>query len=107
LTAGAGGDLLISGTTSYDTNNAALQSILAEWQSADDYTTRFNRLEGKQTGGLNGKNKLIWGSTVKDDATADTLVGGAGLDWFFANYPGNDVLLNLNVPGHEHLDTNL
>jgi hypothetical protein len=104
LTAGGAGDLLISGTTTFDLNNAALMSILAEWQSTDDYLTRFNRLEGLQSGGLNGGNQLRWGSTVKDDATADVLTGSrTGLDWFFANL-GQDTLNNLHRPSSEHVN---
>jgi hypothetical protein len=111
LTAGAAGDMLIAGTTSYDANYAALQSLLAEWQSADNYTTRFQRLEGLQSGGLNGKYKLVWGSTVKDTDGLSVLTGGgagAGLDWFFANYPGgNDTIKNFDAPGDEYLNNAL
>jgi uncharacterized delta-60 repeat protein len=105
LTAGSAGDILIGGTTSYDTNNAALQSILAEWQSGDDYLTRFNKLEGKQQG---LKYTLVWGTKVQDDNAADTLNGStAGLDWFFANLGPSgtlDTINNLNQPGPEHVD---
>jgi len=113
LTAGNAGDILISGTTTFDINNAALQSILAEWQSADSYTLRFQRLQGVKSAGtgLNGKNDLIWGKTVKDDLTADTLTGGgsaAGLDWFFASYPGGtDTINNFDAPGDEYLNNAL
>jgi hypothetical protein len=101
LTAGSGGDILISSTTSYDTNSIALLSILTEWQSADDYTTRFNKLEGIQKG---QKYLLVWGTKVQDDNTADTLNGSvAGLDWFFANQL-QDTLNNLNQPGTEHIN---
>jgi hypothetical protein len=107
LTAGAAGDILVAGATSYDANYAALQSILAEWQSADSYLLRFQRLEGLVSGGLNGTDKLVWGGTVKDnDLAGSVLNGGAGLDWFFANYPGDDTINNLNNPGTEHLDNN-
>jgi hypothetical protein len=104
LTAGAAGDILIAGTTSYDANYAALQSLLAEWQSADSYLLRFQRIEGLQTGGLNGKNKLVWGGTVKDTDLASVLNGGPGLDWFFSG--GDDTINNLNNPSKEHLDNN-
>ena len=104
LTAGSAGDILIAGTTNYDNNNTALAKILAEWQTADSYATRFARLQGKQSGGLNGSYKLVWGSTVKEDMTAETLTGGAGWDWFFANYPGTDTVNNFDNPGDEYLD---
>jgi hypothetical protein len=107
LTSGSAGDILIGGTTSYDTNDAALAALLAEWQSADAYNTRFYRLEGRQSGGLNGSYHLVWGTSVKANNYSDTLVGSkVGLDWFFAQLSGKTaaVLVNRNVPGHEHVD---
>jgi Ca2+-binding RTX toxin-like protein len=108
LTAGSAGDILIADTTSYDANYAALQSILAEWQSADSYQLRFQRIEGLQSGGLNGTNQLVWGSMVKGAAGASALTGGgtgAGLDWFFANYPGsNATIKNFDAPGDEFIN---
>jgi hypothetical protein len=106
LTAGAAGDILIGGTTSFDANNIALQSILAEWQSGDDYSTRFNRLEGLQSGGLNGSSTLVWGSTVLANSATDTLAGGAGLDWFFADL-AQDTVQNPDNPSHEHVNNTL
>jgi hypothetical protein len=107
LTAGSAGDILIAGTTSYGANFAALQSLLAEWQSSDSYLLRFQRLEGLAPGGLNGTNKLVWGKTVSDTDKASVLNGGSGLDWFFANFPGgDDTITNLNNPSKEHLDNN-
>jgi hypothetical protein len=106
----AGRDILIGGKTAYDSNNAALMAILAEWQSGDDYATRYNRLEGLQGGGLNGAYDLIWGGTVSDDNAKDRLVGSTtGLDWFFAQLSGVnlDTLVNLNAPSHEHLNNTL
>jgi hypothetical protein len=100
ITGGSGDAILISGTTTFDNNFAALASILAEWQRTDK--TYSQRITDLRTGtGLNGANKLIWGSTVLDDNNADTLVGGAGLDWFFANQgPGGiiDTIRNFRSP---------
>jgi hypothetical protein len=111
LTAGAAGDILIAGSTSFNAsssaNDLALQHILAEWQSADSYLLRFQRIEGQAAGGLNGGNRLVWGQTVQDNDKASVLSGGASLDWFFANFPGgDDIIHNLNKPGKEHLDNN-
>jgi PKD domain len=107
LTSGSAGDILIGGTINDDANDAALAAILAEWQSSDDYNTRFYRLEGKQSGGLNGSYYLVWGTTVKANNYSDTMVGSTvGLDWFFAQLSGTnaDVIDNLNVPGREHVN---
>jgi Ca2+-binding RTX toxin-like protein len=87
LSAGSAGDILIGGTTGYDANLTALAFIMAEWDSADSYATRVNSL-GKG-GGLNGS--FVLNSTmVIDDSAVDVLNGGAGLDWFFAHFSGNN-----------------
>jgi hypothetical protein len=79
VTGGSADDIVIGGYTTYDQahNEAALMSILAEWQSkADSYATRIGKLRG-------GSYPLAFGTTVLDDGGANTLAGGAGMDWFF------------------------
>jgi len=100
----SGGDILIGGSTSYDTdtsaNITALMAILAEWQSADSYNTRFTEIN---TGTIPGGYSLNFGTTVNDDGAANVLTGaasGLALDWFFAGTL--DTTINL-VPG-EHLN---
>jgi hypothetical protein len=100
LTGGTDDGLLIGGTTSFESNHAALRSVLAEWQRPDaDYGRRLTDLE--YSGGLNGTSVLTWGTTVVA-GTGDTLTGGAGRNWFFANlYTGNkDTITNLK-PGEQ------
>jgi Ca2+-binding RTX toxin-like protein len=83
LTGGGDDDLLIAGTTSYDTNTAALLALLSEWKRTDaDYAIRISNL--RNGGGNNGSFKLTSG-TVHNDASADVLTGGAGQDWFWAS----------------------
>ena len=83
VTGGAGDDVVIGGYTSYEAsttaNDLALQAILDEWQSGDGYSTRISKIKA----GLPGGYKLVWGTTVRDDGSANTLTGGAGMDWFF------------------------
>jgi hypothetical protein len=100
LNGGSDSDLLIAGTTTYDTNEAALLLILREWQRPDEtYSQRIADL--KHGGGYNGTDKLVWGTTVKDDLSPDVLTGGPGLDWFFANLAaGQDTITNLE-PGEQ------
>jgi hypothetical protein len=101
VTGGSGGDILIGGFTVYDQahNEAALMSILAEWQSGKSYAMRVSDL--KFGGGLNGSNVLRLGTTVIDDGGFDSLTGGShipgALDWFFQgihdtihNYEGGE-----------------
>src|SRR5262249_35812476 len=77
---GSGNDILIGGTTRFDTNYAALDSLLAEWQSTKSYAQRISDL--KHGGGLNGTNTLAAGTTVQGGG-ADTLKGKGPSDWFF------------------------
>jgi hypothetical protein len=103
-----GGDILIAGYTSYDamtaTNEAALMSILAEWQSTDSYATRFTDIDTGTGAGLNGSNQLNYGTTVFDNTLVNTLTAQAGtgvLDWFFANTaPGHTTIHNLEAGEH-------
>jgi hypothetical protein len=105
-----GDNLLIGGTTNWDTNLAALQAVMAEWDRPDlgfadrrsDLLTGTNG-QGKKPLNVvtvNGKQQLILltpatnptssNGTVHADTSPDTLVGGAGQNWFF--YDGDDTL---------------
>jgi hypothetical protein len=101
------GDILIGDYTTYDgmtaVNEKALMGILAEWQSADTYATRFHDINTGSGGGLNGPAKLNWALTVKDDAAPDAAVTltahtTSGLDWFFADT--NDTKNNFTTGDH-------
>lgn len=92
LFGGSGDDILIGGTTSYDNDPASLLMILNVWNSADAYATRVANLRN----GV-GAPKLD-ATTVSDDGVADLLVGGSGLDWYFAKLP--DILLGF-TPGEQ------
>jgi hypothetical protein len=106
-------DILIGGATAFNpmrtANEAALMGILAEWQSADSYTDRFNDINQGSSyapgSHLNGKFLLKTGvgATVLDDAGAPDTVTEAGAgprqDWFF-QYAGDTIN---NQPG-EHVN---
>jgi hypothetical protein len=97
LQAGSGGDILIGGTTSYDSsafaNNTALDQILNEWQSGDSYATRIATI--RDGVGPGGAYRLAFDSTVADDSAANQLYGGSGMDWFFQG--AHDVLYNVRT----------
>ncbi len=87
MNGGGGDDILVAGTTSYNDNLGALESIMAEWTSSHSYSDRVKNISNG-TGSvsrLNGAFFFIDGWTVFDDSKADTLTGGSGTDWFFAN----------------------
>jgi hypothetical protein len=100
LHAGSGDDILLGGWTDYDLTStamtydrklAALEAIMAEWGSADSYTTRVNDL---QSGGGSNGQCLLNASTVHDNGQVDTLFGTTGsvFDWFLAGL--SDVVKN-------------
>jgi murein DD-endopeptidase MepM/ murein hydrolase activator NlpD len=80
LVGGDDEDLLIGGSTTYDTDLASLLAIAAEWARADeDYDTRvFNLSTGADV-------PLLDATTVFGNGGGNGLYGGAGRDWFFGN----------------------
>jgi uncharacterized delta-60 repeat protein len=85
-------DILISGTTTHDANQAALCAILAEWTSSRSTSTRqLNLTDGSGDSKANGTNYLS-ASTVFDDGVRDVITGSSGFDWFFANLGSDDDL---------------
>jgi Ca2+-binding RTX toxin-like protein len=95
LVAGAGDDILIAGTTT-DTL-AALNAVMAEWESADSFSLRVSDIANG--GGANGSNELN-PTTVAWNHVADRLVGNPSAhDWFFARTTGSpkDVITNYSI----------
>lgn len=78
---GGAQDIVISTYTDFDANFLALNSILAEWQTATPVATRINNLHNG--GGLNGMNRLIADVTVHNDVVPDSIYGGAGPNWLW------------------------
>ena len=86
---GNGNDILISGTTKYDSDTAAhiaaLDAILAEWTSADNYATRISKI---MSGVGPGNADKLNSSTITRDANANTLSDGASQpqnnNWFLS-----------------------
>jgi hypothetical protein len=91
----SGNDILIGGTTVFDSNYAALDSLLAEWQSSKTYVQRISDL--KNGGGLNGTNKLVVNTTVLRGG-ADILEGKGPNDWYFEL--SGDTILGF-IPGEQ------
>lgn len=85
---GPGDDLLIAGTTTYDANPAALQSLLAAWSGPGTYEQRTAAIQAGTTA------LVVDGATptVSDDGAIDRLNGVSGTDWFFANVTGGDAI---------------
>ena len=66
------------------------------WVFTDEtYQQRIDHLRGTTTGGTNG-SFFLKSTTVKDDAKVDSLTGGLGMDWFWANLP-QDTITDLQV----------
>jgi hypothetical protein len=83
LTEGSSDSLVIAGTTIYDLQDAALESILDEWDRTDlTFAQRAAHLQSG--GGLNGSNVLTL-ATVNGNGKVDTIVGGLGQAWIMAS----------------------
>jgi autotransporter-associated beta strand protein len=104
-----GDNLLIGGTTDFDSNLAALQTIFAEWTRTDlSFRERFSDLTSGTNGQgatplneVNGQLNLLTKSTVHANTYPDTLTGSNQTDpatgkrvhnWFF--YDADDTLVN-------------
>lgn len=74
-------DILVGGSTAYDSDQASLQQILNVWNSPQSYNDRVAAIRSG-----NGVPKLD-ATTVLDDGARDFLIGGRGLDWFFSMTP--------------------
>ena len=79
----AGQDILISGTTEYDDSPEDLALLSGFWNFALPYASRVDFL---QTGVVFGDTTISLEANVNvlGDGVEDTLRGGEGLDWFFA-----------------------
>jgi Ca2+-binding RTX toxin-like protein len=84
ITGGGGENILIGGTTAYDRNLAALQAVMQIW---DDpivpFDQRINTLQNGTT--LGGQTVALNKNTVQNDGAPDSLLGGAGQNWFIAD----------------------
>ncbi len=79
-------DLLINGRSAYDTQDIALRAILAEWTDATSYEKRVSTLKDPAF-----FYYLAHNATAFDDLEQDTMTGGVGEDWFFAD-PLQDII---------------
>jgi Ca2+-binding RTX toxin-like protein len=87
LRGGLGDDVLIGNSTVYDSNIAALNSLMAEWGRTDaSYGARANHLAGAP-GGHNG-DTYLGPQTILNDGAIDQLYGESGLDLFFTTAAG-------------------
>jgi hypothetical protein len=85
LSGGNDEDILIGGVTVHDNSVAALDAVMAVWNSAASFSSRVATLTA--SGGL-----LQAGVTVFDDDDHDSLVGDAGRDLYFGdNNPADHV----------------
>jgi len=66
-------DLLIGGTTAYDTNEAALDAVMAPWASTASYNDRAALVRSLLAG------------EVTSNGGGNTMHGQAGLDLFFGS----------------------
>jgi hypothetical protein len=74
---GNGNDILVSGTTQYDSDNsaniAALDAILAEWSSSDSYKKRITKIKADVKGKPPHGSDAFNSHTIHTDGNANTL----------------------------------
>jgi Ca2+-binding RTX toxin-like protein len=87
-----GGSTLVGGGTAFDTNQEALDALLAEWSSDRPLRTRIANLRDGSGSRhrLNG-DYFLNADTLIDDGVADLLFGDSRRDWFLA-FPGDRVI---------------
>jgi Ca2+-binding RTX toxin-like protein len=83
-----GNNVEVGGSVSYQTNEAALAAVMAEWSSGDSYTARVGKIDGNIAGGLNG-SWLLNASTITHGSGYDYLFGGIGQNTYFAHQTGS------------------
>jgi Ca2+-binding RTX toxin-like protein len=89
LDGGPGEEILIGGTTAYDSKAAALTAVMRQWVLDTPFETRRTNLDAGVTDPLAGviqlkkKDKTNLKGTVLDDKVRDQLFGGGGDDWLF------------------------
>ena len=84
---GNGNDIMISGTTNFDSHTiadiGALDAILAEWSSSEPYSVRISKIMNGVGGG-----PALNSSTCQSDGVANTVSDGASSiqnNWFIVN----------------------
>ncbi|MFM2217406.1 MAG: hypothetical protein RL240_1724, partial [Planctomycetota bacterium] len=92
LTGSGGDDLLVASQTNFDAQRNALIAVYNEWTSARTFAQRTANIWGNGTGSrsngeyyLNSDSSDQVTDTVFADGNVDSLIGGLGQDWFFAN----------------------
>lgn len=79
-------DIVVAGSTTFDSNYVALGAIYSEWISSRTLAERIANLSGSGSGSRNnGSTFLMAGSTVIDDNVADIVFANAGFDWVLSN----------------------
>jgi Ca2+-binding RTX toxin-like protein len=91
LTGGTGEDLLLGARSVFEDDADALASLRAEWISASSFDDRVGHLLGTLAGGLHNGFTLT-SSTVKEESSADTLIGSSGRDWYLRNSLGTPTI---------------
>jgi Ca2+-binding RTX toxin-like protein len=85
-----GNNVEVGGGCSYETNEAALNAVMAEWSSTDSYAKRVGYLNDTITGG-GGQNGSWYldANTIIHGSTSDYLFGGIGQNAYFARKTGS------------------
>lgn len=106
LNGSSGDDLLVASLVSFEAQREALIAIYNEWNSTRTFAQRTANLWGSGTGTrsngstfLNSDANDAVTDTVFADGDIDSLTGGSGQDWFFADLAdSNDFISTGTAP---------
>lgn len=95
-------DLIVSGSTVYDGNDAALAAVLGEWEQAPPLAQRIGDLTGGIAGGIHLDDTTVFGDGVANaivlDGPGDWLLVDPALDDLYGSLAGS-VVTDPPAPG--------
>ena len=90
-----GDDILVANRVTFESDDIALQSVLAEWTSGRSFATRVANLRGTGSGTRLNGSTFLDSTTVLNDNAVDQLFGSNGQDWFLGTV-GQDLFKDRN-----------
>ena len=90
-----GDDILVANRVTFEADDVALQSVLAEWTSGRSFATRVANLRGTGSGTRLNGSTFLDSTTVLNDNAVDQLFGSNGQDWFLGTV-GQDLFKDRN-----------
>ncbi len=88
-------DILVANQVTFEDETAALQAVLAEWNSGRSYSARVANIRGPGASTRLNGSYFLNSTTVLSDNAVDQLFGSNGQDWFIGTI-GQDLFRDRN-----------